>query len=193
MNINPKNEFFPFNNIKYNNIVSMLKLKGTRKKVSAGETILSEGMPCDFFFYIEYGYFRAFRYNNEIEVTFGFSFKGDLDTCPYSFINDLPSLDSIEALTDSTVIVITKKQLKELEKENPEVSLFINYMLSSYIETLITRIATFKTSTAEEIYLKMLQRQPKQLSNIPLKHLASYLGITPERLSRIRKKHANLT
>ncbi|MBC7124498.1 MAG: Crp/Fnr family transcriptional regulator, partial [Bacteroidales bacterium] len=106
---------------------------------------------------------------------------------------DLPSRDVIEALTDSSVIVIHKTVLSELRKKNPVVENFVNFMLSSYIETLVNRALEFKTLTAEEIYLRLLKRQPKELSNVPLKHLASYLGISPERLSRIRKKHENLT
>ncbi len=187
--INPDNKFYPFSNGNYKDIVTLLSAKGIRKKVNAGEAILKESEPCDFFFYVEFGCFRAYRYIDEREVNIGFSFKGDLDTCPYSFINDLPSLDIIEALTYSSVLVIHKSHLSELEKCNPLVTKFLNYMLSSYIETLINRTLEFKALTAEVIYLKTLERQPQELSNVPLKHLASYLGITPERLSRIRKKY----
>lgn len=188
MTINPDNKFYPFSNQNYNDIVTLLKSKGIRKKVNPGEAILTKGAPCNFFFYIEYGCFRAYRYVDEKEVNTGFSFKGDLDTCPYSFINDLPSLDIIEALTYSSIIVIGKSHLSELEKSNHLVPKFVKFMLSSYIETLINRTIELKALNAEEIYLKMMKRQPQELSNVPLKHLASYLGITPERLSRIRKK-----
>ncbi len=192
MTINPNNKFYPFSNQNYNDIVTLLNAKGNRRKVNPGEAIINEGELCNFFFYIEYGCFRAYRYIDEEEVTIGFSFKGDLDTCPYSFINDLPSIDVIEALTYSSVLVIRKSYLSELEKVNPLVTKFVNFMLSSYIETLICRALEFKTLNAEEIYLKMLRLQPQELANIPLKHLASYLGITPERLSRIRRKHPKL-
>lgn len=193
MSINPNNNFYPFINNAYNDIVTILVAKGKKKKIGAGEIILMEGSKCDFFYYIEYGCFRAYRCLDEKEVNIGFSFAGDLDTCPYSFINDLPSLDTIEALTDSSVVVIQKSDLIELEKINPAVRKFVNYMLSSYIETLIKRAFDFKILTAEEIYHKMLLQQPKELSHIPLKHLASFIGITPERLSRIRKNRLKLT
>lgn len=193
MPINPDNKFYPFSKNNYNDIVTLLIKQGTRKKIYAGEVILKEGAPCDFFFYVEYGCFRAYRYANETEVNIGFSFKGDLDTCPYSFINDLPGIDIIEAVTSSSVIVIKKSHLTELEKVNPVAKQFVYFMLSSYIETLINRALEYKTLNAEEIYLKMLNQQPQELSKVPLRHLASYIGITPERLSRIRKKHSKLT
>lgn len=193
MTINPDNKFYPFLKKNFNEIVTFLVANGKKKQVKAGEVILKEGSECDFFFYIDYGCFRAYRYIGDKEVNIGFSFKGDLDTCPYSFINDLPSLDIIEALSDSSVVVITKSQLVEFERNNPLIRNFVYYMLSSYIETLINRAFDFKTLTAEEIYNGMLTRQPQELSKVPLKHLASFLGITPERLSRIRKKQAKLT
>lgn len=193
MKINPDNNFYPLSNNIYNDIVTLLLRKGKRKKLKPGEAILIEGAPCNFFFYIENGCFRAYRYIEDTEVNIGFSFKGDLDTCPYSFINNLPSRDTIEALTESIVIVIHKSELLSLEKTNTDVQKFINYMLSSYIETLVNRSLEFKALTAEDIYLKMVMRQPREISKVPLKHLASYLGITPERLSRIRKKHMKLT
>ncbi len=191
MAINPNNKFYPLERYNYNNVVKLLVEKGTRKKINKGEVILNEGLVCDFFFYIEYGCFRAYRDINEKEVTIGFSFKGDLDTCPFSFINNLPSLDIIEALTDCSVIVVKKSQLIELEKYNPLVKSFVNYMLSTYIETLINRTLDYKSLDAAEHYKKLLKLQPHELSKVPLKHLASYLGITPERLSRIRKNTHN--
>lgn len=193
MAINPDNKFYPFSKNNFNDIVTLLIAKGTRKKINAGEVILREGAPCDFFYYIEYGCFRAYRYVNSEEVNIGFSFKGDLDTCPFSFFNDLPSLDIIEALTNSSVIKVQKSDLIDLERMNPLVSNFVKFMLSGYVETLVNRSLEFKTLNAEEIYLKMLNQQPQELSKIPLKHLASYIGITPESLSRIRKKHSKLT
>jgi CRP/FNR family transcriptional regulator, anaerobic regulatory protein len=193
MSINPNNGFTPFSKTKYNEVVDKLKKEGKRKRIKAGEVILSEGMNCDFFFYVESGCFRAFRYLNEKEINIGFSFRGDLDTCPYSFINDLPSLDTIEALTESTVIIISKSQLHDLEKMNSEIKRFQYFMLSSYIETLVIRSIEFKALNADEIYRNLVERQSREILHIPLKHLASYLGITPERLSRIRKKHPSLT
>lgn len=188
MTINPNNNFFNYSITQYSDIVNELKQKGTRKKIHAKETVLKEGEPCDFFFYVIDGCFRAYRYVGENEVTIGFSFKGDLDTCPYAFINNIPSPEVIEALTDSTIIVIKKKELINFVKDDPRTGLFINYMLSNYIETIINRIIDYKTFTAEDNYYRMLSKQPVELNKVPLKYLSAYLGITPERLSRIRKK-----
>ena len=82
MTINPDNRFYPFSEKNFADIVALLIAKGKRKKVKAGETILFEGSTCDFFFYVEYGCFRACRHIEEKTVNIGFSFKGDLDTCP---------------------------------------------------------------------------------------------------------------
>ncbi len=191
MTINPDNKFYPFGIHKFDQIVNALKAKGVRKTVHTGDLILEEGANANFFFYIDSGCFRAYRFIGSKEVTVGFSFKGDLDTCPYSFINDTPSLDNIEALTPGSIIIIHKPQLLEMEKEHPEVKQFVHFMLTTYIETLINRSLEQRTLTSGEMYLKLQERQPLELSKVPLKHLASYLGITPERLSRIRKNGKN--
>lgn len=189
MTINPDNQFYLHNPQLYSEIVNKLILRGKRINIKAKEHILFEGEECDFFFYIEEGCFRGYRTLGDQEITLGFSFKGDLDTCPFSFFNDVPSLDSIEAITDCTILKIHKCELEILKEKNSEVINFIQYMLSSYVETILNRIIEFKTFTAEENYKKLLVKQPLHISHIPLKYLSSYLGITPERLSRIRNKH----
>lgn len=188
MTINPDNKFNLHNPQLYSEIVNKLVSRGKKINIPAKEHILFEGELCDFFFYIEEGCFRAYRTLEDQEVIIGFSFKGDLDTCPYSFFNNIPSLDSIEALTDCRIIKIHKRELEKLKDDDPKTIDFIQYMLSFYVETILKRIIEFKTFTAEENYKNLLKRQPLQVSHIPLKYLSSYLGITPERLSRIRRK-----
>ena len=69
------------------------------------------------------------------------------------------------------------------------INVFLQLLLTQYIETLIGRINESKVLTAETRYLHLLKRSPEQVSQLPLSHLASFLGISKERLSRIRKKY----
>ncbi len=192
MSINPNNQFAGDELSSFYKTVELLKSLGKKVYCDAGEDILTEGGICNFFFYVESGKFRAFRWINDREVNIGFSFKGDLDTCPYSFINNKPSRDTIQALCKSEVIKIYRNNLDDLIKSYPESEPFVAYMLSGYIETLVNRFIELKAFTAEEIYLKLVREQPVEITGIPLMYLASYLGISKERLSRIRKKHAHL-
>jgi len=193
MFINPNNKFYSGGNVNFQSLVNKLVELGMRIEIKAGENLITEGYNCDFFFYIESGKFRTFRFLEDKEITIGFTFNGDLDTCPYSYYNNQPSKDTIQALSDGVVIKIYRDQLEQVANNEHVLYEFINFMQSSYIETLIQRFIEFKADTAETRYLNMLKKQPNELHGIPLQYLASYLGISKERLSRIRKKHSKLT
>jgi len=161
---------------------------GKVKKIAKGDFVLKEGDKCDFLFYILEGSFRTYRCIQDKDVTIGFSFQGDIDTCPFSFFNNLTSTDIIEALTESKIAVISKVALDKILIINPALMELTHVLLSNYIEILLNRIIYFKIENAEENYLHLLQQQPVEISKIPLQYIASYLGISQERLSRIRKK-----
>lgn len=193
MFINPNNQFHQQDNQKFSSLIEKLIDSGRKIDLKSGENLITEGYTCDFFFYIKSGKFRTFRFLEDKEITLGFTFRGDIDTCPYSFFNNEPSLDTIQALSDAVVIKIYRHQLEELSKKEGVYADFALYMQSTYIETLIQRTLEFKVKTAETLYLELLKNQPKEIHGIPLQYLASYLGISSERLSRIRKKLTNLT
>ncbi|MFP2994820.1 Crp/Fnr family transcriptional regulator [Spongiivirga sp. MCCC 1A20706] len=165
-----------------------LKALEFSKNYDKNEIILREGESGDFIFFVIKGAFRGLREIDAKEVTIGFSFEGDIDCCPLSYIQGIPSLDTIEALCESTVLKVYKKDIQTRLPKNLKLDAFTNYMLSSYIETLIGRFLEFKAFTAEECYVRLLHRHPEHLDLVPHMYIASYLGITKERLSRIRKK-----
>ncbi|MDW8302484.1 MAG: Crp/Fnr family transcriptional regulator [Bacteroidia bacterium] len=186
MTINPNNKFNE-NQDTPHELIKVLKQLGKATQIEKGKCILTEGEDVDFVFFVEKGCFRTFRYVNDEEVTIGFSFEGDLDTCPFAYINHLNSSDCIEAMTDSKVIKLYRRDIDALKDKTPELNIFIQKLLSHYIEVLIQRNIDLRTKSAEELYRELHKRQPKELAQIPLMYIASYLGITKERLSRIRK------
>ncbi len=187
MNLNPENNL---DGTIFSRLTEEIKTLGRVHRFSSGDIILLAGDRCDFFFFVESGACRAFRWldDGEKEVTIGFSFRGDIDTCPYAFVNDTPSSDTIEALTECKIIKVRKQQLYQQIGDTLQVQHQIIYLLSHYIETLIRRTIELKTHTAEDLYQQLVARDSDKLTKIPLKHIASYLGISQERLSRIRKK-----
>lgn len=188
MYINPKNQLDTNSNADIQKIIGLLKLSGLEYTIKPGEAVIKQGQLCDFFFIVDSGSFRAYRYSNDKEVTIGFTFKGDIDTVHYAFINNTHSTETIEAITASTIIKIHRSTLDALFAQHPSMRNFIQGLLAHYIEVLILRFIEFKTITAEMSYYKLHDRQPDEVSRIPLKYIASYLGISQERLSRIRNK-----
>ncbi len=186
MTINPNNKLTESEN-NFSELIQNLKELGRTASIEKGKAIITEGQKVDFVFLVEKGCFRAFRWVDNEEVTIGFSFHGDMDTCPYAFINQTPSTDTIEALTDSKVIKIYRGDIDELQRKNPELGKFTQSLLSHYIEILIQRNIDLRIKSAEELYKELHKRQPHEVAQIPLMYIASYLGITKERLSRIRK------
>ena len=184
LHLNPNNQLDADLNIK-----KMIEQLGTKKSYKKNEYILAEGQKCDFFFFVVAGIFRAYRYVGDKEVTLGFSFSSDIDTCPYSYVNDLPSLDIIHAINNTSVIKVNKADYLDYTSKHklPDLT---NQLLGSYIEVLTQRLISFRLHTAEKNYMDLLARNPKELNKIPLSYLASYLGVSLERVSRIRKKNA---
>lgn len=188
MYINPENKLDAVADKSVEKIIGLLIDHGTEVRLKPGEAILKEGQLCDFFFMVVEGCFRAYRLLNDREVIIGFSFKGDLDTAPFAFINQSHSTETIEALSESVAIKVYRSTLEALKASHPGLQHFTENMLAHYIEVLVNRHIEFKTYTAEQLYHTLSKRQPQAVKQIPLKYIASYLGISQERLSRIRAK-----
>lgn len=161
---------------------------GKQKNISKGTLIIEKDEMCTKIFFIVDGIFRTFRESNQVEYTTGFSFKGDFDTSPFSFYYELPATETIEAITDATVLVIERNDFWEATKNNSALQNGVYLLLAGYIEILESRLHENRSMTAEQRYLQLLHSQPDDIKKISLGFIASFLGITKERLSRIRKK-----
>ena len=188
MYINPQNQLDKAMDTHGGGPIRLLMNFGTEMTIKAGEPVIKAGQRCNFFFIVLSGSFRAYRLVEDKEMIIGFSFAGDIDTAPYAFITDTHSTETIEAITNSTIIKVNRSKLEHLKSMHPEMGDFIENLLAHYIEVLVSRHIEFKTYTAERLYHQLYSRQPDNVKQIPLKYIASYLGISQERLSRIRAK-----
>ncbi len=162
---------------------------GTKVLYKKDEVVFAEGGKADFMLIIEEGILRTWRLVNDKEVVLGFTFPGDLETSPISFITSVPSQDTIDAICDTTCLKVSRDVFyQQLNKLNLSENI-IQSILLEYINVLIHRYLESKAYTAEENYINLLMKQPNLVNKIPLKDVASFLGISKERLSRIRKKH----
>jgi CRP/FNR family transcriptional regulator, anaerobic regulatory protein len=161
---------------------------GKQRNIVKGTFIVEKGELCNKIFLVQNGIFRTYRETGEIEYTTGFSFKGDFDTSPFSFYYQLPATETIEAITDATILVFERQDFWEATKEDALLQNGVYLLLSGYIEILENRLHQNRSMTAEERYLQLIEEQPEEIKKISLGFIASFLGITKERLSRIRKK-----
>ncbi len=164
-----------------------VKLIGKPKSFKKGRVIIRQGASPSFFFYINSGVFKTYFTANDRQYIIGFTFAGDVDCCPSSLLSDKPNNFSIEAVTDSEVLICELRDFRNACTEQ-EYLLLINALLVKYLGVVENRMADSISLTAEQRYRQLLKMQQDKIKQISLKNIAAYLGITLERLSRIRKK-----
>lgn len=109
----------------------------------------------------------------------------------YSFLSGQPSKYHLEAIEDTTLLLIERSQLEQLYDQIPQLNRFYRILLQNAYVVMSERINQSLSMTAEERYQAFQQRYPQFEQRLSLKHIASYLGITPESLSRIRAQRKN--
>ena len=160
----------------------------TQKKFAKNEIILQEGKVCRYFCFLESGLLRYFYNVDGNEVVKTFTFPPFCFTSEASFINQRPSIENIQAIENSTVWLINYEQYKELEKLESW-NKFINALLNEIDQFLKLMIIHLKIFTPEQRYLWLIQNYPQSiLQQIPQKDMASFCGIAPQSLCRIKNK-----
>ena len=163
----------------------------TPKNIAKNNLFLKEGQVCNEYLFLDAGYMRAFAYNTEgHEITTGFYSPKQVVFEVSSFFNHTASKENIVALTDCAGWFITYAQLNHLFHALPEFREFGRSILVRGYAALKTRMLATITETAEERYGHLIQSNPEIFQQMPLKHIATYLGITDSSLSRIRKEYA---
>lgn len=156
------------------------------KTFGKNEEIQSIGATCKTIYFVLAGSARIYYLKDGVEVTEYFAFENDLIVRAESLFTGKPSLKAIQSLEESQVMAISSEALFRLFEDHLEIErLFHQLVLKSYLESL-KRLENLQFLTAEERYRKLLMDHPEIIQKIPLKYIASYLGITQVSLSRIR-------
>lgn len=157
-------------------------------KLPAGEFFVDEGLVCKNIGFISKGYVRTYYEINEQEVTTMVLTKHNIVTAHTSFTLQRPSMSYIQALTDCELLVMSYDSMQQLYDRFPKwerLGRLITEQVYGYMEG---RVVDYLSLSPEERYKKLVRDEPKILKNVPLRYVASMLGITPETLSRIRNK-----
>jgi CRP-like cAMP-binding protein len=140
--------------------------------------------------FIESGIVRLFipKENPEKEITFGFCFKDQFVSAYDSFLTQSPSNYQLQALTDTTLLSISYKDLQSVYKSTQIGNLVGRLTAEDLFLIKSKREQNLLNLNAEELYLKLFKERPKLLKSVPLKYISSYIGVTAQALSRIRKR-----
>ena len=158
-----------------------------KRIIEKDEIILEEGKICKYLYFIESGLLHFYVNKNGNEITKFFTDAPYLFTSQVSFNSQKPTLENIQAIEKSIIYQISYEKSNELFqlKSWNEFGRKITQEVQFFTEQILEQL---QTETAENRYQSMQKNNPELLERIPLKYLASFLGIAPQSLSRIRKK-----
>jgi CRP-like cAMP-binding protein len=157
------------------------------KIVKKNNYLLKQGSICKDLVYVEKGCLRLYYMKDDIEVSVWFAFEQSSAIEIYSFISENPSEYFLQAIEDSEVLYLPKRELDELYQSQPKMQEMMRRFWEDVILNLINRFTALQKDSAEKRYRDLLNK-PTYLETIPQKYLASFIGVTPTSLSRIRKQ-----
>lgn len=163
-------------------IVSRFK----KQQVKKGEFLLREGDTCKDLVFVQEGCLRLFYITKEVEISVWFAFKNSSAIDIYSFISGKPSIYFLQAIEDTEVLYLPKTELLELYETHPKMQEMMRNFWEDAVLNLIDRFTALQRDSADQRYLDLLSK-PAFMQKIPQKYLASFIGVTPTSLSRIRK------
>lgn len=149
--------------------------------------LLESGEIANCLHFLVEGTVRAVCYRDTKEITAWFGFEGDFVTSFYSFVSRKPSLESIVVITPSKLVSISYKNLQALYQKDYVWNKLGRLVIEYYYLDDQERILRLQAMSAAERYDEMLEKHPDILNKVKLGYLATYLGITQETLSRLRK------
>lgn len=163
-----------------------------REEIKKNEFPIQIGDYENHLYFIEKGILRYWSLCNDNdsdkEVTFWFSFPGEFANSYLSLKEMKPSLINIQAITDSIIWKISKLDLVELYRNSLNINKIARVVLEDALTRKVNREIQLLGMSCEEIYANLIAKDKELIKQIPLKYLASYIGVTPQTLSCIRRK-----
>jgi len=161
----------------------------TYKEVPKKTRMLFEGQVCKYLSYVHSGALRSYCIDKEgKQATIMFAVADWWLTDMYCFLNEKPAMMFIETIEDSCIFQLSRENFGKLFNAIPKFERYFRILMQNAYTREQLRIIDNLTLTAEERYDKFLNKYPQIVKQVTQKQIASYLGITPEFLSAIRKK-----
>lgn len=178
------NNYLPLNQEE----IALILKKITHRNIKRRQMVLQEGFVCKHYFFVVKGCFKMYGIDNKgNEHNIQFAAEGDWIMDIGSFHTQKPSQLFIEAIEPSEVFQIEQQDLYFLYLNIPKLDRIFKVIVENKFVELQNRVLQTFSSTAEERYLDFLERYVDLASRLPNTQIASYLGITPEFLSKIRR------
>lgn len=151
--------------------------------------LLSAGEVATCTYFVNSGILRSFNINdNIIEHILHFACEGWWIGDMYSYISEKPGNLFIEVLEDAEVVIITKENQQQLYQEIPKLERFFRILAENSLVAHQERLIDNLSLTAEERFEKFCSKYPTLIQKVPQKHIASYIGVTPEFFSKMKAR-----
>lgn len=157
-------------------------------KINKGEHILSEGQISREFFFVCKGCVRMYYNANGEEKTSYFYRENSFPSSYESYVKEVPSNHYLQCIEDTTLAIIKKETANKMLEVSPKFGQLAIMIMEEELSVYQELLANFVMLSPEQRYQKILETQPDLLLRIPQQYLATYLGVRPETLSRIRKR-----
>lgn len=169
--------------------LAVFKKHLTPKKLRKKQYLLQEGDVCKFIAFVEKGVLRSYTIAEKgTEHILQFALEGWLISDLYSFLTAEPATYTIDAVEDSELVLISKNAHEELLKSLPKYETWIRLQVTGAYIALQRRLTSIISLSLEERYESFTSIYPHIVQRVPQHMIASYMGLTPETLSRVRKK-----
>lgn len=172
------------------NEIDLIKKHFVCEEIPAQTNLLKAGKVEQYIYFLDSGIVKGYQnIDGKIVVQHlvaGYNFFTSLD----SFMTETPSSDYYETITDCRVVKISKPDFDILQKDTKFWAIFVKEVTNEHLSCKLERVKDFQILTAKERYLKFVNQYPKLALNVSVDNIASFLGMEPQSLSRIRKQIA---
>lgn len=169
----------------FETVIKFFVVKKLRKK----QFLLNEGEVCRHIGFVSSGCLREYTIDNKgAEHIIQFAIQDWWVSDLNSFLSGSPAKYNIDALQDSELLLLEKSSRDKLLDVCPKMERFFRFLLEANYIASHKRVTDSLSTSAEDRYLQFIKTYPKLLEQVPQNQIASYLGITPQSLSRIRKE-----
>jgi len=160
----------------------------TPKKLRKKQYLLQEGDVCKAIAFVEKGLLREYLVDTAGEHIVQFALEGWTISDLFSFLTGEPATYNIDALEDAELVLISKSAHEELLRMQPKYETYMRLLITNAYVALQRRLTSIISAPSEEQYTTFTQIYPDIVQRVPQHMIASYLGLTPETLSRVRKR-----
>ncbi|PHR25106.1 MAG: cyclic nucleotide-binding protein [Fluviicola sp.] len=168
--------------------IALLEKSILKKTYKKHEVIFSEGKISDEIYFVTKGCVRLYYNVEGNDKTAFFYTEGQFICAGESYTFNIPAIENYQAVEETEIYVFTKARIGELLSEVPKMEVLARIATENELITCQKVIASFVTKSAEERYIDLLNSQGELFQRVPQQYIASFLGVSPETLSRIKKR-----